>query len=384
MRHIFISLKWVLLSFIFIPISLYLIIILINLNDEAPSKQSIENLAKIEANNLRLTNNLIENGYIFTLGFDVEKSASPKEIGLARFQQLQDISIMESTKKFSSERFEIPKLSIQQCINKNDFTEQCSGVLIQDSELTLQLKEFGWLIDRYQQLINQKDWQDGTYFNVFIDQIPASSLLTAQKLYLLNIYVKTSEMDSNQIAKAINQDMIFWQKISSNTHFLLTKVISNAGIDTNMRLGEIIISPLITANSTNQIPKTWLKTLPPKVLSLDKVKLGEWYFFMGMTEATKVDDKANIASHFFEWLLLPLFQHQDTANLYAEALIHNSTQQHCPDKFTFDLISDYSYNPVGKFILCSSSPSFNMYQKALDDLENKRVKLLSNLNLSTL
>lgn len=375
MRHFFHALKWILFTLLLIPVSCYLIVALINIQDEAPSKQAKTYLAEIESINSNLANNLDNNAYLFALGFDVAKDVSPLKIGTERLEQTQSQGKAEKDKVTA---FKKPQLPIDECLNKDDFVSACKAALNKDG--APQLHEYLWLLERYQQLLNIGTWHDGTNFSTFSESTPFSSLLIAQKLYLLNLYTNTNHIKTSLIIDSINKDMRFWQQVSADTHILITKMISNSAIEMNMKLGEIIITQLSKQEARSSLPQSWLETMSPKILSLDKVKIGEWSYFIKITQATQVvDDSADIATKLAEWLLLPLMQHQDTANRYAAILAGTSPLKECPTTLSFDVISQYVYNPMGKFILCSGIPSFKRYQESLDKLESKRASLAERL-----
>ena len=305
---------------------------------------------------------------------------SPLKIGTERLEQLQKLGVMEVAERIKAPIFDQPKLPLNQCINKEDFISACNEELNNSTDIHALLDKYHWLIERYQQLLDIGTWHDGTHFHVFSDSVHFSSLLSAQKLYLLNLYANANSMDTEFIVNAINRDMRFWQQISADTHILITKMISNSAIEMNMKLGEIIITQLSKQEARSSLPQSWLETMSPKILSLDKVKIGEWSYFIKITQATQViDDSADIATKLAEWLLLPLMQHQDTANRYAAILAGTSQLKECPRTLSFDVISQYVYNPMGKFILCSGIPSFKRYQESLDKLESKRASLAARL-----
>ncbi|QYK02360.1 hypothetical protein [Shewanella psychrotolerans] len=375
MHHFFHALKWILITLLLIPVSFYLIVVLINIKDEAPSEQAKTYLTEIENINSNLANNLENNAYLFALGFDVAKDLSPLDIGIKRFEQIQS---QGKAKKYKVAAFKKPQLPIDECLNKDDFVSACKTALNKDGHI--QLDEYLWLLERYQQLLNIGTWQDDTNFSTFSESTPFSSLLIAQKLYLLNLYANTNHIETSLIIDAINRDMRFWQQISADTHILITKMISNSAIEMNMKLGEIIITQLSKQEARSSLPQSWLEAVSPKILSLNKVKIGEWSYFIKITQATQViDDSADIATKLAEWLLLPLMQHQDTANRYAAILAGTSPLKECPRTLSLDVISQYVYNPMGKFILCSGIPSFKRYQESLDKLESKRASLVERL-----
>lgn len=379
MRHFLRVIKWILISLLCIPLSLYFILLLTNLRDSPPSELAKNYLANIEESDNALSNNLNNNAYVFALGFDASNTASPMDVGLKRLKKLQHLGVMDKPENEQRVHFEKPQLPLDQCINEDDFLSSCNAVLKQESNHNALLDEYNWLIVRYQQLLNIGTWQDGSQFNVFTDIMPVTHLLAAQKLYLFNILTNASTMDPLQVAEVINQDMLFWQRLSASTHMLIGKIMSNAGMEANMKLGELLMSQLPHPQQTEALPSSWQHPLSPEVLSFDNVKMDEWYYFTQITRATQVTGDADINTKVIEWLLLPLMQHQDTANRYAEILTGTASIVECPNSFSIEAISQYSYNPVGKFILCSGIISLNPYQERFNRLEHKRAELVTRL-----
>ncbi|MDI5874013.1 hypothetical protein ODY88_20195, partial [Shewanella xiamenensis] len=87
-------------------------------------------------------------------------------------------------------------------------------------------------------------WQEGSQFNVFLSSPSLSHLLTAQKLYFIDLLAHAQTMSAQQVTDVINQDMLFWQRVAANTHVLLIKTVSQNGITTNMKFGELILGQL--------------------------------------------------------------------------------------------------------------------------------------------
>ncbi len=384
MRYFLRALKWILLTGMGVPLSLYFIVLLLNMQDEAPSERSKRNFAQIADNERTLAQNLDNNAYILALGFNVPKDSSPMAEGVKRLHLLQSLGIMDTVNAKQTARFELPELPLEYCLSHDDFLLACKANLEQDKNLKTLLAENRWIIERYQQVLDMGNWQESTHYNVFIQGLTWQHLFSAQKLYLLDIYEKAGTTAPNILAQAIDQDMLFWQKVSANAHILINKMVSNGGMKINMKLGEIIIAQLSQEQQVAAIPQSWQNPMPPQVLSLNNAKLGEWHYFTQIVQATQVvDDATDMVSQAAEFLLLPLMQQQDTANRYADILVGTADMKECPNDLTVDTISQYIYNPMGKFILCSGIPSFQTYQEGLNELEYKRVSLVSRLKQQT-
>ncbi|RTR37990.1 hypothetical protein EKG38_15610 [Shewanella canadensis] len=387
MRHFLRAVKWILMALLAIPISLYFIVLLINMQDEAPSEQSKRNFAQIADNERTLAQNLDNNAYILALGFNVPKDAAPMAEGVKRLHLLQSLGIWDTVNAKQTARFELPNLPLEYCLGQDDFLLACKfnieqkNNLEQEKNLKILLAENRWIIERYQQMLDMGNWQESTHYNVFIPGLSWQHLFSAQKLYLLDVYEKAGTKAPNLISLAIDQDMLFWQRISADTHLLISKMVSKGAMEINMKLGELIITQLPQQQQLAAIPQSWKNPMPPQVLSLNNAKLGEWHYFTKIAHATQVvDDTTDMATQVAKFLLLPLMQQQDTANRYADILVGTADMKECPNDLTVDTISQYIYNPMGKFILCSGIPSFQTYQEGLNELEYKRVSLVRDLN----
>ena len=308
------------------------------------------------------------------------KEDSPITEGLKRLQQLQSLTVIEKANAKQTASYELPQLPLENCLSQDDFLMACKASLKQEDNLKMLLAENRWLIERYQQLLDMSNWQDSTHYNAFINSLPFRCLLAAQKLYLLDVYQNTNSTAPSLTAQAIEQDMMFWQRLSANTHIFISKAFSIGAMSVNMKLGEIIINQLSLEQEAVAIPESWQRPMSPQVLSLNNAKLGEWHYFTKITEATQVvDSTTDIAIQAVEFLMLPLMQPQDTANRYAAILLGSKSLEDCQIGLSIDTISQYIFNPIGKIILCSGIPSFDSYQASLDRLEQHRASLVLRL-----
>ncbi|MEZ9197351.1 hypothetical protein [Shewanella sp. 10N.286.54.B9] len=382
MRQFFSLLKWALLTLLLAPIAMYVTVLFINLQDTAPSTQSKQYLAQIAEIDHSLTLNQQDNAYIFTLGFDAAKDDSPMTTGLELKKVLLEKDLLNPVNRQQKPHYQLVQLPLESCLAEDDFLVVCKANLEQSSNLAKLLAKNHWLIERYQQLLQMPRWQDSPHFNADISAMPFQQLLLAQKLYLLDIYQNIDSTSAELIVAAIERDMLFWLKISSNTHILLNKMVSVSAISVNMQLGEVILSqPPIEPNIAT-LPTSWNKPMAAAVLSLNKAKLGEWIYFTRTIASAQADDvSADTASQIASSLLSPLMQNQDTANRYAAILTNSGIQTDCDQGLSIDGISSYIYNPLGKYILCTGMPSFNAYQMTLDKLEQQRQALITRLKI---
>ncbi|MCZ4338611.1 hypothetical protein [Shewanella colwelliana] len=383
MRHFLRALKWISLTLVAIPLSFYIILVLVNLQDQPPSEQVQRNLAQIAESERTLAQHLNNNGYIFSLGFDVVKDISPMEEGLKRLEQLQSLSPMERGNTVTAVGVELPKLPLADCLTQEDLLLACEAQLAQNDNLETLLADNLWLIERYQQLLSTGNWYDRSPNNIY-DSIPYRKILIAQKLYLLNIYHQGDKLQADQILQLLNADMLFWQTVASNTYHLVTKMISASAIESTMQLGELIVSKAaIRLNDPmTELPKSWQHPQSAAVTSFDNAKLGEWNYANGIYGALLNDESGkplSVTEQVLTWLISPLVKPQDMANRYALMLQNQANMDHCQAGLSLDTVAFFAYNPLGKMMLCSGILSLSAYQQRIEKLEALRLSLLGRL-----
>ncbi|AAN55494.1 hypothetical protein HRJ35_13895 [Shewanella oneidensis MR-1] len=384
MKYFKIAIKWTLLTILLVPVGLYLALLVINLKDSPASEQAKAYLLEIQESDKALANNQTQNAYLYALGFDAKSGTSPVDEGISRLQTIQQIGMLEHAPTLNTARIEKPQTPFNECINRDDFLSSCLPVLTEQTYFNELLATHAELITRYKTLIQLTTWQEGSQFNVFLSSPSLSHLLTAQKLYFIDLLAQAQTMPPQQIAEAINQDMFFWQRVAANTHALLIKNASKSGISTNMKFGELILGQLSHSQLSNVIPISWQTPIPAEVTAFEKTKVGEWYFLNRMTKAMQTTDNTDITATVTQWLLMPLMQHQDTVNRYA-AILDGTTPLHtCPNPWFMAEVSQFMYNPLGKFALCSGITSLAPYQQHFDELEPQRAQLITRLQLKNI
>ena len=379
MQNFFRIFKWILLTVFALPLSLYLALFIVNISDVPPSELSKHNLNVIANNDHLLTQNPKDNAYVFALGFDVPKEKSPADEGLNLFKkikELQDLNLEEQAKTTKMASFERPQLPLANCLNRSDFILACAEKLKQQDKIEALLTENQWLIQRYQKLLNISEWRDSTHHTLYIKTLPLQSIRQAQKLYLIDIYTNSENSAPDSIIRAVEKDMQFWKMLSMGSHTLVSKMVSTHAISTNMQLGEMIFNQLANKQELAALPPSWNVPMSEQILSLENAKLGEWHYF------TKTIDSANSVRGITDYLLQPLLQPTDTKNRYAEMLSGSKPNTDCHPSLSINSIKNYLYNPIGKFILCNSTASFDDYQNNLDRLEPQRAKLIDRLELA--
>lgn len=379
MKQLKAVIKWTLLTILLVPIGLYLALLVINMKDSPASEQAKTYLDEIQESDKKFANNQTQNAYIYALGFDVDSGTSPMDAGIARLNTIQQLGILERSQTLNTTPIDKPQTPFNECINRDDFLSSCLPVLAEQAGIDELLATNAELITRYKTLIQLNSWQEGSQFNAFLSSPSLSHLLTAQRLYFIDLLAQAQTMPPQQIAEMINEDMLFWQRVAANTHILLTKTVSQGGMIANMKFGELILNQLPRSQQIAIIPSSWQNPIPLEVTSFDKTKVGEWYFLNRMTKAMQTTDNTDITATVTQWLLIPLMQHQDTVNRYAAILDGTTPPQTCPTHLSITVVGQFIYNLLGKFVLCSGITSLATYQQDFDELEPQRAYLITRL-----
>ncbi len=377
MRHFFRALKWILFTLLLIPVGGYLILLLINLQDSAPSAQASAFLEQVNAEEIALSQHLENNPYLYAMGFDAPKDNDPMAVGLKRYQALKQLGVLERPTQTVDEKFEFPEWAISNCLKQKGYFAECTALLAEPETLKATLDDYAWLIERYRTLLSLGHWQDDTHFNPYRSMVSFKHLAAARQLYLVNAYFNGT--DPASLITAIDTDMQFWQQAAERINMLSNKFLAIDALKQNMKLGELLVSLKRTEDEDIQIPSLWLQSTSEEVLSLKRVKRGEWHFLTKVNQSFEAGEDASITAKIAEAMLMPLLQQQDTSNRYADILTGKANIKPCPDNFSLSTLKEYGYNPMGKFILCSGISSFESYQATANKVELLRAELVTRL-----
>ncbi|MCG9753658.1 hypothetical protein L1D40_00290 [Shewanella insulae] len=382
MRHFFRALKWILFTLLFIPVGGYLILLLINLQDSAPSAQASAYLEQVNAEEVALSQHLENNPYLYALGFDAPKDDDPMALGLERYQALKQLGVLERPTQTVDEKFERPEWAIPTCLKQEGYLDDCAALLAEPETLRATLDDYAWLVERYRTLLSLGKWQDDTRFNMYSALLPIQHLIAAQQLYLVDAYI--NDTDSTSLITALDEDMRFWQQAAERINMLGNKFLAISTLKQNMKLGEVLVRQIRTKDEDTSLPSLWLTPILGDVLFLERAKRGEWHFLTKMTQSFKMGEEADFTTKVSEALLMPLLQQQDTANRYADILTGKASIKQCPNDLSLSNLKEYAYNPMGKFILCSGISSFESYQATANKVESLRAELVSRFTSPTI
>lgn len=388
-------------AFTLILMSFFLVavILLVNNRDRPPSEvaikfhQSWNNKAAVDP---------LDNGYLYFLGFDVEKTLDPKTVGAERVQWSKE-AIRSSSEEFlmfpqAYEDFQkkIPKViknlidlcsqvsidCINSINNQREFINQWSG---QDL----------WVIGRYRELIEHKAWLELAEVDVRLPLPNYSYVMKAQRLTFIHAFSTMPIDDGEIIIDLLNQDLRFWRLMLKDTDMLIGKMIAVAAIKNNFLWTNHF---LLKMKNTAQLNIDLIALNQPfteEELSMRRCLIGEWFFAYSIVDPLAVVDVDNMTAKI---LIKFVYKEQDTLNMVAENLnsivseldvplasFEKSLREYQGKEIRKKTLVDYLLNPynLGGQYLSDAAPAsmYTEYVVRTKDLEGFRRGLLLSIEM---
>lgn len=392
MKTIFTWLKWLLIVIVGLPLSVYLLLILINVNDEEKSNTVIE-FEKFLAQ--RTTVDDKKNGFVYAMGLTANID---DDFYLAGVEQIKRANMIKSVEDYSPTQEDQYTSNIEKkyteltkaCGKPVNLTDTCAESLQENSQgIDGFLADNAVLLQRYQIMINQPAWYESLQANPYT--LPSLSLWhISHKVFLLYVWQQASMGKFELAANLLQQDSVFWRKVLSSTHYLLHFVLVTEFIQQHYDWGVFSLNSSARTNDhtvenvMKNVPSDWSQSYSAPVFSFDKIAMGEWQFGRSILQQVYSDD---------DWSLLlikPIFNLQSTLNFNADLLVNVvkseqsneqrvATIKECNQALSFSLLKWYSYNPVGKLMTCVGGPSFHYYYRKIIALEDTRLAALKKL-----
>lgn len=329
---------WLLL----VLLSLYVMLLLVNWQDEAPSTaaielQSIQQQVAVPADN---------NGYVYYVqrNHDLRSQLPTTVLDLLQCQQ-QDCNQMLAA-------------------HQEELTEL----------LTLQQP----LLEFYLQLHSFEFWQE---------PIPAQSvqfppyqpLLNAQRLHLLQAWLAAQQHDLASTRLLLQQDLAFWRRVLRHNNSLLSKMISVSAIERHFSFGQQIIQSLEPQQQEAVLPDNWLHSFDESELDFKRPLAGEWSYanalITDMLQATPTDSNVSWSDWLLMQLTKPFFKQQATSNEYISLLLSKLDGSEPTPVHWYHWL----YNPAGKLLNRIGSLDISRYRDSLNQLESSRRDALQTL-----
>lgn len=403
-------LAWFAAAVAALPLLCYLALVVVNLRDRPPAPEALA-YARQQAQRPPLAD--ADNAWIFMLGLGTQRGSDPARDGAVRAAWIQ--------RQLASPLFDPRGDPLPTETNFRDTLSEISTTLSKncnqgggDCLLALQgnphgvqdwLRQERWLLDRYQQLLRYRQWQEPRPWD-FMAPFPSYGATTeGQKLHLASALLLARQGQARAASELLEADARFWLMVLESADTLVTKLIAASNIMRNMGWTSLVARELPPATTMSAIPPAWRQPLPRHACSLQQVMAGEWAVADRLVrrmdiewreaEFLQLEPAAVWRERIGQFLERPLWQEQDTSNDIARhhlavglafnsecghvgaALAHWRQQSSGSAKETSWF---QPYNPIYR-INNSAAPDYGEYAARLGDLEAMRRALLVTVAL---
>lgn len=332
-------------------VAFYLLLWMINFQDEAPSAESLR-LAKILATRSEVPE--AQNGFIYYAKY--LESTQTEQPSLSNAQPRPDTTVLTS---------------LTQCQS-----EQCLAALqTAGAELNALLFQQQKALASYQIILEYPFWQ----YPVLDAQtrvVPFGPLLHMQQLFLLSVWQK---VQADQLATAkvmLEQDLTFWRQQLQQSDHRLSKSIAHSAIQRHWLYASFFKQSMTQHHFQQLSPAQWQQPLRDDELSMLSVFAGEWRFSNSAIDLL-LQQKSHSA--FVDWFRLgwwrPFLQRQALSNMFAVQYLACAEPRTSYRELHFPWYS-WLYNPVGKVFVQLEGERCSVQSMELAALETTRQQLL--------
>ncbi len=396
--RVFKGVKWLLLFVIIAPIALYALLLLINATDEDKSAQVLA-FADFVEQRRQLTGK--QNAYISLVGITANPEEDIHAIGLERMEKLVDFKLTTKALAFI-DAYDVGDIIVQLrtilslCESGQQLDESCQqSLLVQQEDIAKLINENQLLIERYRSITQLKHWYEILPASiVYSDGMRYQFLLSLQKLNMLSIWKMAMGQQNNadEVARLLEQQGAFVRNILSSTHMLQTKMIAVSAVNSYFTWLDFLIPNTEQSSQQLVLQKSVVNALSqpltPEELSFEQVIIGEWQFAQSVHQ--QMIDETDGDYAWLNFFLMPILQQQATLNLHAAVMkeaVENlaietsevKDNQLCLTEKSWQTLAWYSYNPVGKLLICAPGLDFASYKVKLDAVEIRRKSVLAKL-----
>jgi hypothetical protein len=333
LRRILVVLAWAVGGIVGLCVVLYLIAVAINWRDAEPSEEVL-GMADQYRNRPAVRDE--DNAFIFVMGFNVAPDESPLGMGLKRVAWLRQHEGTTALDLSTDPLGERPNHRATMHPALRAYFESCgpgaAGCATALSEASRTFDEWKsseeWLLERYQSLINLPGWREDVPRDIASPLPPYQLVMDGQKVLFLHARNRATDGDAAGVRELLSVDLRFWRRLLGSSDLLISKMIATAAINRHFKLGADVLRQLPPQQAPGALPAEWQVAITDAERSAQRWMIGEWIFMCnvlrdlehGMADAFPTED--SIAGKLLAKLGGPLFQPQDTINLYADYFLH--------------------------------------------------------------
>lgn len=378
MKLLFSLVKWFLVITLGLPLFIYFLLISLNFDDEDKSGKVIkfeQFLAK------RSTPDDRHNGFVYAVGLSAKAEDDFYSVGLKRIITANnsalssEISSPQDHLQISKTHSEFKEL-IAGCGDLIQFNQTCSAVLLgKKQQIDDFLARHNTLLERYILMTSQTNWYESIQLNMH-NSISISPWSVGQKVFMLNAWRQAAEGKMQIAIELLQQESSFWYKAMSSTHYLTHFMLSSGLIQQNYHWENFILNHFSMNDISHNVSSNSKQSLLITPFLFDNIVIGEWKF------ASSVFQEAFDHEEWYSLFIRPLFKMQSTLNLYAEVLVksaqatkheNNTVIEMCHQALSLSMLRWYSYNPIGRVLVCAGVPNFSRYQAEIMKIEKLRL-----------
>jgi hypothetical protein len=410
LRKTLVVLAWVAGGLFGLCALLYLVALAVNWRDAEPSAAAIR-MADLHRNRPAVRDE--DNGFIYMMGFPVGPDDDPMAMGFRRVDWLResegDTSLdlnrdpLGDPPDYRADRDPAIREYLEACAPRGtgcDDTLEAASKVFEGSE-----GADDWLLARYRTLLNREGWRELISIDLG-SPIPSYAIvMDGQKLLLLHARIRAGKRDAAGVKEVLSDDLRFWRQVLESSDILISKMIASAAILRHFKVGATILASLPPENVAAALPMEWQAPITDSERSMERCIAGEWQFMSNVIRDAATRDSAaefvtdhSISSRVFWSLTEPMFQPQDTINVYtkhyarAAQLLEGvpfADFEHATDRVTElsrtaaneSLPPSSLYNFLGRMITGIGAADFGSYARRVGDLEGVRRAALAAIGL---
>ena len=256
-------------------------------------------------------------------------------------------------------------------------------VAVQNYGSKLWLQEQRWILDKYIKLIG---------YSKYLEPIPEEPSHTeimsygdvgyGHRLLMASAMLSANSGDKAHAIALLEADLNFLRLLLTESDLLITKLVAAAYVRSHFIEGNRVLLELHKKDRVHTLPTNWLIEISDEETSMRRALIGEWQWATNFLQTSKTNqyyfadpDDGPVTRLLGKsaWqLMLPLFQLRESSNNHATAFEAVIKQLDVPHhdfpaafessktiSFAFPTGIDRLYNPVGEFY----NPMPNLYRK---------------------
>ncbi len=410
LRKILVILPWVAGGLFGLSVLLYLVALAVNWRDAEPSAAALQ-MADFYRSRTDVRDE--DNGFVYMMGFDVGPDEDPMAMGFRRVDWLRkaegDTSLdlsrdpLGEPRHYGADRDPAIREYLEACGPRgpgcNDTLEAASKAF------KGRVGAEDWLLTRYRALLNREGWREFISTDLPAAMPRYAPVMDGQKLLLLQAMTRAGERDAGAVKEVLGEDLRFWRRVLESSDTLISKMIASAAILRHFKVGATILASFPPENLAAALPVEWQAPITESERSMERCIVGEWQLMSDIFHDAATRESAagfvmddSISSRASSALVDPMFQPQDTINVYSE---HYARSIQFLEGVSFanlgeatDRVTELSrtaaneslpprslYNFLGRMVAGIGTADFGSYARRVGDLEGVRRAALAAIEL---